>query len=138
MIILYSKFIHLFVGSGFLVSHFELRKPRHFYGFSPLGTMSDHNRRVFHPSGNLSLLIDARHIFYLLFQSIARLCWMLSHLPSSPNQTPNAVSIYQPCTHTQPNAMPLCIYNAKCHYMIAHVTCIIIHYIEQFINRTLC
>ena len=33
--------------------------------------------------------------------------------------------------------MPSCIYNAKCHCILSHVTCII-HYMEQFISRTLC
>ena len=61
------KTMHLFVGSGFLVSHRRLRKPRHFYGLSSLGTMSDHNWRVFHPRGDLSLLIDSRDIFSLPF-----------------------------------------------------------------------
>ena len=37
--------MRLYVGSGFLVSHCWLCKPRHFYGLSPLGTMSDHNWR---------------------------------------------------------------------------------------------
>ena len=63
MIILYSKSMSLFVGSRFLESHRGLCKPRHFYGLSPLGTMSDHNWRVFHPRGDLSLLINTRHIF---------------------------------------------------------------------------
>ena len=126
-----------FMGSGFLVSHRRIHRPRHFYGLSPLGTMSDHNWRVFHPTGDLSLLADNCHIFSLSFQSTAQVCWTLSYLPSSTNQTSNTVSIYQPCTHTQPNAMPPCIYNAKFHYILAHVTCII-HYIEQFINRNLC
>ena len=61
------KIMRLFVGSGFLVSHRELRKPRHFYDISPLGTMSDHNWRAFHPMEDLSLLVDTRHIFSLPF-----------------------------------------------------------------------
>ena len=63
MINLYSKSMRLFVGSGFLVSYRELRKPKHFYGLSLFGTMSDHNWRVFHLRGDLSLLVDIRHIF---------------------------------------------------------------------------
>ena len=43
--------MRLFVGSGLLVSHRGLRKPRNFYGLSPMGTMSDHNWRVFHLKG---------------------------------------------------------------------------------------
>ena len=94
------KTMFLFVGSGFLVFQRGLRKPIHFYGLSPPRTMSNHNWRVFHPRGDLSLLVDTRHIFSLPFNSTVRLCWMLSHLRSPPNQTPNVVSIYQPCTHT--------------------------------------
>ena len=100
MIILYLKSIHLFMDSGFLVSHSRLCKPRHFYGLSPLGTMFDHNWRVFHLREDLSLFVDTRHIFSLPFYSTVRLCWTLSHLPSPHNQTPNTVSIYQPCTNT--------------------------------------
>ena len=94
--ILYSKSMCLFVGSGFLVSHHGLRKPRHFYSLSPLETMSNHNWQVFH-------LISGT---YFPFHATVRICWTLSHLPSPlnqtpntpPNQTPNAMSIYQPCT----------------------------------------
>ena len=46
-----------------------------------------------------------------------RLCWMLSHLPSPPNQTPNAVSIYQPCTYTHEMRCFLCIFNVMHHCM---------------------
>ena len=67
MIILYLKFISLFVGSVFLVSHRRLRKPRHFYGLSPLRTMSSHNWRVFHPRGGSIHHADTRHIFSLPF-----------------------------------------------------------------------
>ena len=35
-----------------------------------------------------------------------RLCWTLSHLPCTPNQTPNLVLIYQPCTHTRLTRCP--------------------------------
>ena len=96
------------ISSGFLVSHRGLRKPRHFYGVSPLGTMSDHNWQVFHPRGDLSLLADNRHIFSLPFYSTLRLCWTLSHLPTM---------------HSHPfNAMSPCICNARCHCMLYHVT----------------
>ena len=74
------KIMRLFVGSGFLVSHHKLYKPRHFYGISQLGTMSDHNWWVFHLRGDLSLLADTRHIFSLPFYSTVKLCWTLSHL----------------------------------------------------------
>ena len=61
------KIMRLCVGRGFYVSHRGLYKPRHFYGFSPLGTMSDHNWQAFHPREDLSLLADTRHIFSLPF-----------------------------------------------------------------------
>ena len=51
--------------------------------------------------------------------------------------TPNVVSIYQPCTHTQLNAMSTCICNEK---MPLHViSCYMYneHYLEQFITRTM-
>ena len=123
MIILYSKSMRLFVGSGFLVSHHGLLKPRNFYGLSPLGTMSNHNWRVFHPEegGIYPFLIPDT---YFLFHVIVRLNWTLSQLQSPPNQTPNALSIYQPCTHTHEMQCFPCICNAKCHCMLSHVTCI--------------
>ena len=122
MIILYSKSMRLFVGSEFLVSHCGLRKPRHFYGLALLGTMSDNNWRVFHSRGDLFLLADTRHIFSVSCNRAT----LLDVVPFiEPTQsTPSAVSIYQPCAHTQLNAMPPCIYNAKCHCMLSHVTCI--------------
>ena len=64
---LLKKTMCLFVGSGFLVSQSRLRKLRHFYGLSPLGTMSDHDWRVFHLMGGSILLADTRHIFSLQF-----------------------------------------------------------------------
>ena len=122
MIILYSKYMHLFVGSRFLVFHYGLPKPKHFYDISSLGTMSNHNWRVLHLSGDLSFLLIPDT--YFLFHATVRLCWTLSHLQSPPNQTQNAVSIYQPRTHTHKIRCFLCICNAKCHCMLSHVTCI--------------
>ena len=78
MIILYSKPMRLFVGSGFLLSHRGLCKPNHFYDLSLLGTMSAQNWQVFHPGGgggggggggDLTKLVDTQHIFSLPFQS---------------------------------------------------------------------
>ena len=125
--------MRLFMGSGFLVSHCRLRKPKHFYDISSLGILLDHNWRVFYLMRDLSFLADTRHIF-----SVSCNCLTLLDVVqfTEPTQS-NAVSIYQPCIHTQPNAMPPCIYSAKCQCMLAHVTCII-YYMEQFINRTLC
>ena len=61
------KIMRLCMGSRFFVSHRGLRKPRHFYGLSLLGTMSNHNWRAFHPREDPSLLADTRHIFFLPF-----------------------------------------------------------------------
>ena len=61
---------------------------------------------------------------YFPFHAIMRLYWTLSHLPSPPNQTPKAMSIYQLCTHTHEKRCFSCICNAKCHCMLSHVTCI--------------
>ena len=87
MIILYSKSMHLFMGSGFLVSHPELRKPRHVYGLSLLGTMSDHNWWVFHPRGDLSLLVDTWHIFSISCNHAT----LLDVVPFTEPQSPNGV-----------------------------------------------
>ena len=115
--------MRLYVGSGVWVLHHGLRKPRHFYTLSPLGTMSDHNWKAFHLREDLSLLANTRHIYSLPFYSTVRLCWTLSHLPSPPNQTPNTVSIL-PTMHLHPfNAISLCICNARCHCMLYQVTC---------------
>ena len=61
------KIMHPFVGSGFLVAYYRLRKLKHFYGLSPLGTMSDHNWRAFHQREDLSLFDYTWHIFSLPF-----------------------------------------------------------------------
>ena len=127
------KIMFLFVGSGFLVSHPRLRKPRHFDGLSLLGTMTYHNWKVFHPRGDLSLLIDIRHIFSLPFYSIVQLYWTLSHL-TEPTQSNTKRSVDLPTMHSHPfNAMSACICNAKCHCMLPHVTCINECYIEQIL-----
>ena len=107
----------------FLVSHRGLRKPRHFYSLSTLGTMSDHNWRAFHSREDISLLANTRHIFSLPFYSIVRLCWMLSHL-NQPTQSNTKHSIDLLTMNSHPfNAMSPCICNARCHYMLYHVTC---------------
>ena len=124
------------------MSHRRLLKPRHFYGFSLLRTMSNHNWRAFHPRGYLSLLaIPNTRIFLFLFL----LCNLETHfgcypiLPSPPSNTKHRVDI--PCTHDIPsntkhnidlptmhshpfNVMSSCICNARCHYVLSHVTCI--------------
>ena len=99
MIILYSKSMRLFVGSGFFVSHHELRKPRHFYGLSPLGTMSDHNWRVFHPRGDLSLLADTWNIFSVSCNRAT----LLDVVPfTEPTQSNTKRSVDLPTMHSHP------------------------------------
>ena len=50
-----------------------------------------------------------------------QLCWTLSHLLSPPNQIPNPVSIYQPCSHTcltrcpRAYAMQMPLHVKSCH-----------------------
>ena len=107
----------------FLLSHRRLRKPRQFYGLSPLGTMFDHNWRVFHPRGDLSLLANTRHIFSLPFYSTVRLRWTLSH-STEPTQSNIKRSVSLSTMHSHPfNAISPCICNSRCHYMLYHVTC---------------
>ena len=117
--------MRLLVGNGFLVSHRKLSKPKHFYNISPLRTMSNHNWRVFHPRGDLSLLADTQHIFSLSFSSIVRLCWTLSYL-TEPTQSNTKRSVDLSTMYSHPfHAMSPCICNAICHCMLYNVTCII-------------
>ena len=110
MIILYSKSMRLFIGSGFLVSYHGLRKPIHFYGLSPLGTMSDYNWQVFHPRGDLSL----KHILFIMYK-IVRLRLTLFHL-IDPTQSNTKRSFDSLTIHSHPfNAMSPCICNVICH-----------------------
>ena len=135
MIILYSKSMSSFVGCGFLVSHRGLRKLKHFYGLSPLGIMSDHNWRVFHPRGDLSLLTDTRHIFSLSFQSIVRLYWTLSHLTEL-TQSNTKCSVDSLTMHSHPfNVMSPCTFNSICHCLF--VPCHIYDecYMDNFIKH---
>ena len=114
----------IFVGIEFLALHCKLRKPRHFYGLSSLGNMSDHNWWVFHLRGDLSLLANTQHIFSIPLYSTVRLCWMLSH-STEPTQSNTKCSVDSSTMHSHPfNAMSLCICNAICHCMLYHVTCI--------------
>ena len=115
--------MRLYVGSGFLVSHRVLRKPRHFYSLSLLGTKFDYNWQAFHPREDLSLLANTRHIFSLPFYSTVRLCWTLSHL-AEPTQSNTKRNVDLPNMHSHPfNAMSPCICNARCHCMLYQVTC---------------
>ena len=114
MIILYSKFMRLFVGSRFLVSHRGLHKLIHFYGLSPLGTMFGHNLRVFHSMGDLCLLADTRHIFSFScikpYDSVRRCPFNRAH----PIKHQCNVDSLIMQSHSF-NAMSPCICNAICH-----------------------
>ena len=106
MIILYSKSMHLFMGSGFLVSHHELHKPRHFYGLLPSETIFDRNWRVFHPRGDLSLFADTRHIFPYSWN-----CATLLDIPFiEPTQLNTKRSIDLPTMHTHPTQCDAPVY----------------------------
>ena len=123
MIILFSKSMGLYVGSRFLVSHHGLCKLRHFYGLSPLETMSEHNWQAFHSREVLSLLVNTRLIFSLPFYSIMRLYWVLSHL-TEPTQSNTKRSVDLLTMHSHPfNEISLCICNERYHCMLYHVTC---------------
>ena len=118
------KIMRLFVGSGFLVSHRWLCKPRHFYGLSTLGTMFDHNWWVFHSREDLFLLDDTQHNFF--FTILINRATLLDVVPfnrAHPINTKRSVNSLT--MHSHPfNAMSLCICNARCHCMSYHVTCI--------------
>ena len=90
--------------SGFFVSHHGLRKPIHFYGLSLLGTMSDHNWRVFHPMGYLSLLAIPNtrifHFFFLLYNRETHF-GRYPILSNPPSNTKHSVDL--PCTHDIPS-----------------------------------
>ena len=119
MIILYSK------SRTFLVTHCGLFKPKRFYGLSLLETMSDQIWRAFHPRGDLSVLADTRHIFFFITILINR-ATLLDIVPfTKPTQSNTKRNVDLPNMHSQPfNVMSLCICNARCHFMLYYVTCI--------------
>ena len=116
--------------------HRGLRKPKHFYSLSPLGTMSDHNCRVFHLRGDLFLIADTRHIFSVSWNRTTLLAFVPFTKPTQ--STPNTVSIYQPCTHTYEMRCFLCICNGKNPLPVISCYMFNEHYMEQFITRILC
>ena len=118
---LYSKPCS-FCGKRIFGVHHRLSKPRHFYGISPLWTMSDHNWGVFYHRGDLSLLANTRHIFSLPLYLTVRLYWTLFHL-TEPTQSKTKRSVDSLTMHSHPfNVMSLCICNAICQFMLYHVT----------------
>ena len=125
-----------FVGSKILVSHRGLRKPRHFYDLSPLGTMSDHNWRVFHSRGDLSLLADTWHIFSVSCNHATLLDAVLFTEPTKSN-TKHSVDL--PTMHSHPTQCDAPVH-IQCKMPLHVISCYMYneHYMEQFINRTLC
>ena len=117
------------------MSHRRLRKPKHFYGLSSLGTMSYHNWLVFHPMGDLSLIIDTRNIFSLSFPSTVRLCWTLSHLTEH-TQSNTKRNVDSLTMHSHPfNAMSPCTCNAICHCLFVPYHIYDECYMDNFIKH---
>ena len=128
----------VFVSSKFPGSHRRLCTPSNtFTNFHRWIHMSNKEYQVFHSSGYLSLLaIHNTRIFHFLFL----LCNHETHfgrccILSSPSSNTKH-NVDPPCTHDIPsntkhnvdlhpfNAMSPCIFNARCHCMLYHVTCI--------------
>ena len=101
----------VFVGSEFLVSYRRLRKPRHFYGLSPLGTMSDHNWQVFTRVGIYPFLLYLTHVFFISFFFSATVRLILNIVPfyRAHHRRPNTVSIYHVLAtyHRTPNTVSI-------------------------------
>ena len=107
------------------MSHHGLHKPRHFHGLSPLGlclTIIDGSftlRGIYH-----NLLIPIAYCL-LLFSYSVQLIWTLSHYPSLPNPTLNAVLINKrvPTTHHRtPNTVSIStMYSYPCHAMFKYI-----------------
>ena len=101
MIILLSKSMCLCVGNGFFMSHHRLRKPKHFYDLSPLGTMSDHNWRAFHLREDLSLLANTWHIFsFTLLINHATVLDVVPFNRAYPIKHQTQCRFTKTCTHT--------------------------------------
>ena len=97
------------------MSHRGLHKPRHFYGISPLGTMSDHNWWIFHLRGDLSILADIRHIFsFIISINRATLLNVVPYTELTQSNTKRSVDSLTMHSHSF-NAISLCICNAICH-----------------------
>ena len=83
--------------------------------------MSNHNLRVFHPRGCLSLLAITRHKFSLPHYSTMRLCWTLFHL-TEPTQSNTKRSGDSSTMHSYPfNVMPL--WHMQCNAPLYVISC---------------
>ena len=137
MIISYSKSMCLFMGSGFLVSYRGLRKPRNFYRLSLLGTMSDHNWRVFHSRGiyPFFLILDT-YFLYHFNQSRDS----IRHCPIYQAHSINTkYNVDLPTMHSHPTQY-VALVHIQCKMPLHVISCYMYnaHYMEQFINRTIC
>ena len=123
MIILYSKSIRLYVGSGFLVLHRGLRKPRtltafHRWGLclTIIGGLFTHGR--IYPF----LLIPDTYFFTILFNRVTQLD-IVPFTELAQSNTKHSVDFTNHAL-TPFNAMSLCICNARGHCTLYRVTCI--------------
>ena len=99
------------MGRGFLVSHHGLRKSKHFYSLSSLGTMSNHNWCAFHPRKDLFLLTDTRHIFFSILINRTTLLDVVTFNRAHPINTKR--NVYLSTMHSHPfNVMSSCKCNA--------------------------
>ena len=84
--------------------------------------MSNHNYRVFHPMGYLSLLSITQHKFSLPLYSIVQLCWTSSHL-TKPAQsiTKRSVDYSHALTLIQCDVLVYMQCNAPFHILSCHM-----------------
>ena len=125
---LYTKLTCLFVGSKFLVSHRRLRTPKHFYELLSLElclttTNGSFTRGCVYPC----LLLPNTIFLYHIIQPCDSV-GLHPTRPSPPNQAPNTMLIFQPCTHTHSMGCSRA-YAMQCAiacYIMSHATQIII------------
>ena len=123
MIICIQNSCVFFMGSEFLVSQHRLHTPRYFYGLSPLQLSLTIINGSFTREGVYPcLLLPDTSFLYHIIQPCDSVG--LRHTsPSPPNQTPNVVLIFQPCTHTHSMRCPHA-YEMQCAiacYIMPHV-----------------
>ena len=71
-------------------------------------------------------LLYPTHVFFISFFFYATVRLILDVVPfTEPTQSNTKYSVDLPTMHSHPfNAMSPCICNARCHWMLYHVTCI--------------
>ena len=120
---LYTKFMYLFVGSEYLVSHRRFRTPRHFYGLSPLELCLTTINGSFTQGGVYPcLLLPDTSFLYHIIQPCdsVRLCPLDRAHPINTKHSVDSSTMH---SHLF-NAMSPCICNAMCYCMLYHATCI--------------